>query len=189
MMKKLIPFLALCALLPACTDSGPGMNKQPNVELIQDMMDQPALKPQDYQPYDVNEAAARLPPEHTLPRGYKRYPYHNDPAAGATGNKNPNAGQMTPEILNVGRQKFDIYCAVCHGPQGKGDGTVAVKMALKPPSLVSDKIVAASDGAIYHIITDGQGVMASYAYQIQNENDRWAIVNYVRSLQKLSKGQ
>ncbi len=62
------------------------------------------------------------------------------------------------------------------------------KDALKPPPLISDKIIGVADGAIFHIISDGQGVMSSYAFQLVDEKDRWAIVNYVRSLQKLAKG-
>src|SRR5262249_49887349 len=101
---------------------------------------------------------------------------------------NPHAGDMSVEILNRGRTKFETYCAVCHGYQGKGDGPVSVKMALKPPPLISEKIIKLPDGGIFHIISDGQGVMSSYAYQLVDEDDRWAIVNYVRSLQKLASG-
>ena len=73
---------------------------------------------------------------------------------------------------------------VCHGGSGRGDGPVAAKMSLKPPSLMSDKVRGFVDGRIYHIISDGQGVMSSYAYQLVDEHDRWCIVNYVRNMQK-----
>jgi hypothetical protein len=55
------------------------------------------------------------------------------------------------------------------------------------PPLTSDKVKAFKDGRIFHIITDGQGLMGSYASQIRNESDRWAIVNYVRTLQRQAK--
>jgi mono/diheme cytochrome c family protein len=177
-------FLALAAT--ACTRNAPQLNAKPNIELIQDMMDQPALKPQDYMPNDPNKAAARLPPEHTVPIGYKPYPYHLNPEEAQAKLRNPYSGNMSPEVLELGRAKYDIYCAVCHGYEGKGDGPVAPKMALKPPSLVAGRTPGLNDGGIYHIITDGQGVMSSYAYQMPNDNDRWAIVNYVRSLQKMA---
>ena len=94
---------------------------------------------------------------------------------------------MTVEVIELGRTKYETYCAVCHGYEGKGDGPVSVKMSVKPPSLLTDKIVSQyNDGRIFHVISDGQGVMSSYAYQLVNPNDRWAIVNYMRSLQKLS---
>jgi hypothetical protein len=69
---------------------------------------------------------------------------------------------------------------------GAGDGPVAEKMLLRPPSLLSDKVKAFSDGRIFHIVTDGQGVMGSYLTQIQDEKARWSLVNYVRTLQKRS---
>lgn len=176
--------LAVVAL-SACT-AKTELSKEPNIELIQDMMDSPALKAQDHEPGDQLKASSRLPPEGTVPVGYTPYKYAGDAAVAAAKLKNPYAGNTKIEILEIGRKKFETYCAICHGYTGAGDGTVAPKMALKPPPLISDKIKGVTDGAIFHIITDGQGVMSSYAYQLVNENDRWAIVNYVRSLQRLS---
>lgn len=175
-------------LLSSCSGgTRPKLHTEPNVELIQDMMDQAAIKAQDYD-HVTGEAGARIPPAGTVPQGYVPYKFKGDPAGGAT-LKNPLAGDLSPEILTIGQKKYETYCLVCHGVTGAGDGPVAVKMALKPPSVLTDKIISMSDGGIYHIITDGQGVMSSYAYQLVDEKDRWAIVNYIRSLQKLKRGQ
>jgi mono/diheme cytochrome c family protein len=185
----MIPLLAIglaVGSMTACTQKNPELSKVPNVELIQDMMDSPALKAQDHEPSDEMKASSRIPPEGTVPVGYTPYKYAGNAAEAAKNLKNPYAGNTKTEILELGRKKFEIYCAICRGYGGAGDGTVAPKMALKPPPLISDKIRALPDGGIFHIITDGQGVMSSYAYQLVNENDRWAIVNYVRSLQKLA---
>lgn len=179
-----VALLAVASVQFGCTKTG--KHKDTNIELIQDMMDQPALKAQDYQPDSPDKAASMLPPEGTVPVGYKPYPYHLNPDLAERSLKNPVGGQMSPEVLELGRKKFDTYCAVCHGYEGKGDGPVSVKMALKPPSLISEKVSNFVDGRIFHIISDGQGVMSSYAYQLVDENDRWAVVNYVRSLQKLA---
>jgi len=59
------------------------LHKEPNVELIQDMMEQAALKPQDFEPANRDQASSLLPPEGTVPVGYKPYPYHLDAAAAA----------------------------------------------------------------------------------------------------------
>ncbi len=188
-MKFIFPMVYVLAALTlgACSI---GKHPTPNVDPIQDMMEQDALKAQDYQPGgDGTKAASMLPPQGTIPQGYKPYPYHNDPAAAAKNLKNPYASNETAEVLKTGEAKYNTYCIVCHGPQGKGDGLVAAKMLLKPPPLISDKIIGYNDAQIYHIMTDGQGVMSSYAYQMVNDNDRWAIVKYVRSLQKLAKGK
>lgn len=171
--------------ITACTKKGE-TSKEPNVELIQDMMDQPALKAQDFEPSNPTKASSRTPPEGTVPVGYKPYKYAGNATEAAKNLKNPFAGSTKAEVLELGRKKYETYCALCHGYFGAGDGPVAPKMALKPPPLTSDKVKGLNDGGIYHIITDGQGVMSSYAYQLVDENDRWAIVNYVRSLQKLS---
>ena len=187
-MLKLLSLISV-AVLAACSASGPAeLHKEPNVELIQDMMESPALKAQDFDTFNREQAGSRVPPDGTVPVGYEKYPYHLQPELGSK-LKNPNEGRMTPELIDLGRTKFETYCAVCHGYEGKGDGPVSVKMAVKPPPLISDKITNTyTDGHIFHVISDGQGVMSSYAYQIVNPADRWAIVNYVRSLQKLSRG-
>jgi cytochrome c553 len=189
-MYKYLLFTFSACLLASCTASGPAeLHKEPNVELIQDMMESPALKAQDFDTFDRTKPGARVPPDGTVPVGYAKYPYHMQPDLGSKNNKNPYEGHVTVELLDLGRTKFETYCAVCHGYEGKGDGPVSVKMAVKPPSLMSDKIMNTyNDGRIFHVISDGQGVMSSYAYQLVNPNDRWAIVNYVRSLQKLARG-
>ena len=180
LMAGLIGVVASTVVSVGCTKKGGETSKEPNVELIQDM------KAQDFEPSNPTKASSRIPPEGTVPVGYKPYKYAGKADEAAKNLKNPYAGSTKAEVLELGRKKFETYCAVCHGYFGAGDGPVAPKMALKPPPLTSDKVKGLNDGGIFHIITDGQGVMASYAYQLVDENDRWAIVNYVRSLQKLS---
>ncbi len=191
---KLILFsagpLTSAFLMASCSGSGAvELHKEPNVELIQDMMESPALKAQTFDTFDRMKGAARLPPEGTVPVGYAKYPYHLQPDLAEKNLKNPFSGDMTPEVIELGRTKFETYCAVCHGYEGKGDGPVSVKMSVKPPPLISDKVSEQyNDGRIFHIISDGQGVMSAYAYQLVKPDDRWAIVMYVRSLQKLARG-
>jgi mono/diheme cytochrome c family protein len=180
-----ILILILVSCFAGCTGGGsrPELHSTPNVEVTQDMMDQRALKNQDYDP-DTGAAASRLPPEGTVPQGYEPYKYKGDPIAAGANLKNPFQGKENDDVLKLGKTKYETYCMVCHGVKGGGDGPVAPKMALRPPPLTSDKVRGLSDGGIFHIITDGQGVMSSYAYQLVEERDRWAIVSYVRSLQK-----
>ena len=179
--------LIMAAILPlvSCTK---GMHKEPNVELIQDMMQQMPLKAQDAELTDANKGSVRLPPQGTVPKGYVPYPYHLDLAAAEKGLKNPIAGDFSPAVLQQGQKKYEVYCAVCHGVHGGGDGPVSVKMAVKPPALATDPTMQAyNDARIFHTISDGKGVMSAYAFQLANERDRWAVVNYVRNLQKMAK--
>ena len=125
-----------------------------------------------------------VPPEGTVPKGYKPYPYSGQPVKAQENLVNPIAGDMSPAILEVGKKNYKIFCSVCHGDTGAGEGLVGTKMMVKPPSLLTAKIKDYNDGRIYHIITDGQGVMSTYAKQIKSSKARWSVVNYVRTLQK-----
>jgi mono/diheme cytochrome c family protein len=89
---------------------------------------------------------------------------------------------ITLSALVRGRERFDIYCAPCHGRAGYGDGMIARRGFPAPSSLHSPRLRAAPDSHFYQVITDGYGVMYPYADRI-NAADRWAIVAYIRSLQ------
>ncbi len=89
---------------------------------------------------------------------------------------------VSPALLARGRQRFDIYCAPCHGLAGDADGIIVAHGFPKPPSLHSEKLVAAPAQHFYDTITKGDGVMFSYADRIE-PHDRWAIVAYIRALQ------
>lgn len=162
---------------------------KPNIELIQDMMESPAIKAQEYDPASPNGSGMRMPPENTVPRGFEPYPFAKDPE-GAKSNKNPFSGQMTEDVLMVGQKYYNTNCLICHGQHGEGgvaaQSTVSELMALKPPPVTSDKIKGWTDGNIYHVITMGQGVMGPYASHIP-EPYRWQVVNYIRHLQKEAK--
>lgn len=184
-MKKtilLISTLGAAAMLVGCN----GGRDQTNIELIQDMMEQRALKSQKFD--DLRgKAEAMNPPANTVPRGFTPYAYAGDPVKAEAELKNPFSTATGNDLVKVqgrGQERFEIYCSPCHGLTGKGDGTVAQYMPLKPPPLISDKVKNFKDGRIFHIITDGQGVMNTYATQIYKESDRWAIVSYVRKLQQ-----
>ena len=179
-MKKLFLFSAV-ALLTACSSE-----KHPNVELIQDMMDQPAIKAQEYDEGSPDHRGMRVPPENTVPQGFTPYRYN---AENAKDNKNPIAGQDSEEVLMVGMKYYETNCMVCHGMHGEGgekDNSIGEKMARKPPSLVSARVRGFPDGQIYHIISKGVGVMGPYESHIPQAY-RWQVVNYIRHLQKEAK--
>jgi mono/diheme cytochrome c family protein len=76
---------------------------------------------------------------------------------------------------------YQTFCAVCHGSRGAGDGTVGPRMGAPP--LLSDRARAFSDGYLYSIVRYGRGLMPRYGDKLYRQADRWAIVNYLRSLQ------
>lgn len=183
-MKRIL-LLSVATLALAACNAGPN---QTNIELVTNMMDQEAIKSQDWDPAQGDKVQMRMPPDGTVSRGNPPYKYMTD-IAGGEKQPNPLAGDMSPETLTWGEKTFEIYCKVCHGAEGRGDGPVSVKMAVKPRNLVSPEALAYSDGRIYQAITAGRGVMGSYMSQITEAKRRWAVVNYVRSLQKQAKAQ
>ncbi len=89
---------------------------------------------------------------------------------------------ITKDLIQRGRKRFDIVCAACHGLLGDGDSVVATMMSLAaPPSLFNTP--SRSDGSCYAVITEGYGLMPSYAAVIPAA-ERWAVVAYVRALQR-----
>lgn len=82
--------------------------------------------------------------------------------------------------LAKGDTLYRTFCAVCHGQTGAGDGPVRVGA----PSLLTEAATGRSDGYLYSIIRYGRGVMPRYGDKVYLRDDRWAIVNYVRKLQR-----
>jgi mono/diheme cytochrome c family protein len=97
-----------------------------------------------------------------------------------------SAPRITPALLRRGQERFDIYCLPCHSPVGDGDGPVARRGFPHPPSFHEQQLRDAPDRLFYDVITNGYGVMYSYADRVTPQ-DRWAIVAYIRALQ-LSQG-
>jgi mono/diheme cytochrome c family protein len=89
---------------------------------------------------------------------------------------------ITAATLARGRERFNIYCAICHGRAGYGDGKVVQRGYAKPPSLHDQRLRDIPVGRVFEVITQGFGAMPEYAEMIP-PNDRWAIVGYVRALQ------
>jgi mono/diheme cytochrome c family protein len=88
---------------------------------------------------------------------------------------------VTRDLLELGRKRFDITCATCHGPLGDGESIVAHQMALRPPPSLY-KYIDKPSGYFFEVMTKGFGMMASYAAELTVE-ERWAVVAYVRALQ------
>jgi mono/diheme cytochrome c family protein len=122
-------------------------------------------------------------PAHTVARGS---PAPGDPAFTGFRNGLPlakNPLPVTRELLTRGRERFDIYCAVCHGRDGYGEGIVVRRGFPAPPSYHQDRLRDAPDGHFYDVITRGYGAMLPFSDRL-TASDRWAVVAYVRALQR-----
>jgi hypothetical protein len=89
---------------------------------------------------------------------------------------------VTRQVLDRGQQRFNIYCAPCHGLLGDGNGIITQRGLRHPPSYHIDRLRQAPVGHFYDVITHGFGAMRDYSAQI-SPHDRWAIIAYIRALQ------
>jgi mono/diheme cytochrome c family protein len=148
------------------------------------MQDQPKFIPLRPAYFMADQRSARPFIDGTVARGHL-----NDDAAFYTG-KGPN-GQfvnefpfpVTKEVIARGRQRYNVYCVPCHDRIGNGLGMIVRRGYRHPPSYHIDRLRAVANGYIYDVITNGFGAMPDYAAQI-SPSDRWAIVSYVRALQR-----
>lgn len=187
--NKSIPLLALL-FLSSCG----GKSENPNVELLQDMMAGPQIKAQEAS--ETGGKTVRIPPVGAVPRG--QHTPEEMTVEEAEKLSNPlKSGQVSMEMAlkyeNSGQERYNINCAICHGVKGDGLGILVEKkgdlLLKKPPSLLTDTYKKYSDARIYYVITYGWGLMGNYGTQITDDNDRWAVVNYVRELQKQNSVQ
>jgi len=149
------------------------------------MMDQGKLKAQKQSDLFRDGIGMRTPVEGTVARGFLPYPYKGKPEEAARNLVNPLL--PTAAVVERGKQKFLTFCSPCHGNFGTGESRLQGQFP-SPPTLHSDKVVNWPDGAIYHVITEGQNVMPSYAAQIARD-DRWAIIEYIRVLQRAQRAK
>jgi len=144
------------------------------------MSEQAKLKAQKSSVLFKDGIGMRTPVAGTVARGFLPYPYKGGPDSAAKYLSNPLL--PTKEILSRGRAKFLTFCSPCHGNFGRGDSRLQGQFP-NPPTLHSEKVRNWPDGSIYHVITEGQNIMPSYAAQV-GPDDRWALIHYIRILQR-----
>jgi mono/diheme cytochrome c family protein len=150
-------------------------------EVLNPMMFQPKVKPYRKSEFYPDGVAMRAPPAGAVPVSALVEPAV---ATGRDAEGKPLARApvaVTRDLLEVGRKRFDVYCAVCHGVLGNGQSPVARNMSIRPPPSLLEN-AARPDGFFFAAMTEGYGYMPSYAPWIDAQ-DRWAVVAYIRALQ------
>jgi mono/diheme cytochrome c family protein len=148
-----------------------------------DMHVQPRENPLAHSNFFTDQRSARPLVEGTVARGQ----LHED-SYFFTGKVGNNPGDVMPfpvtkEVLDRGRERFNIFCAPCHSRLGDGNGFVPSRgFSRKPPSFHDERLMKAPVGYFFDVITNGFGIMPDYASQIPPQ-DRWNIIAYVRALQ------
>ena len=174
------------------------MSRKPPLELFPDMDRQAKLRPQEPNRFFANGVSSQLAPAGTIARGepiqtangavyrFEDSPVNTGRLAGSTNFVENNPLPMSEGLLQRGHDRFDIYCAPCHGKIGDGNGIVK-KLGVMPAvaNLHDPRIVKMTDGEIFNTVTFGKGTMGAVGPLIQAE-DRWAVIAYLRAL-KLSQ--
>lgn len=181
----ILSVLAFSALSSACSNF---TSRQPPIWVWTDMKQQEKYKPQAESAFFADGRTSRRPLEGTI----AQETYRPDSAystgiteAGLYVARSPEP--ITADLLQRGQQRYNIYCAPCHDRTGAGRGIVFSKAIWVPGNLHDERIVAFVDGEFFHVISNGRRSMPGYAKQI-SEQDRWAIVAYIRALQRAWQG-
>ena len=137
-----------------------------------------------YGEYDVfpNKQEALVPPEGTIARGHSLYSYANTNDGYNSALKNLKTDLSTSEIdLKRGKELYEIYCGICHGNKGAGQGKLVKREKILGVPSYADRPI--TTGSIYHVIYYGKNSMGSYA-NLLNEEERWQVTAYVEALRK-----
>jgi mono/diheme cytochrome c family protein len=158
------------------------------IEVWPDMDRQDKSKPQQESKFFGDHRATRMPVPGTVARGFLKEDeaYYTGIVASQYIGRNPET--INADLLKLGQMKFNTYCSPCHDRTAHGQGIVAQKaVTWQPTNLHEDRVKAMVDGEIFSVITQGRRSMPSYRFQI-TEKDRWAIVAYLRALQRTTSG-
>jgi len=179
-------FLALGAMVAAASCNEQALNPMADIRQPRER----AYRPSDFFGTGL---VMQAPPEGTVPRERRTMnPTLTSGISGYTGRFGENGERIvryasripvpvTPELMALGRKRYDITCGTCHGPAGDGESIVAKQMALRPPPSLH-LYANRAPGYIFEVATKGFGMMASYAAELTVE-ERWAVVAYIRALQ------
>jgi mono/diheme cytochrome c family protein len=158
----------------------------------QDMHDQPRYRPLRPTEFFDDGRSARPFVEGTVARGHLneddllyrgRTEQAATPAAAGQGFADVFPFEVTREVVDRGEDRYNIYCSVCHDKSGGGLGMIVRRGYRQPPSFHIERLKAAPAGYFFDVITNGFGAMPDYSSQL-TARDRWAIVAYIRALQK-----
>lgn len=175
--------LVAVAVLTGCRGT---VSDKPPVHPVLNMDFQERFEAQEPNDFFSDGRAMRSPVAGTIPRGFLREDvrYHfGKEENGSFVARSPVA--VSAELLARGQKRFEIYCTPCHGSAGDGKGILSTGgYGMVPaPTYHDDRLRGIEDGYLYSVIANGIRTMPGYGYQVDAE-DRWAIVAYVRALQR-----
>lgn len=164
---RLLLLVASCAILVGCR---------------QDMHDAPRYDPLESSTFFSNGASSRMPVVNTVARGQLNEDRHL--FEGVVDGRPADTFPMpvTADVMARGQERFNVFCAPCHGRSGVGNGMIVQRGFRQPPSFHEDRLRNAPVGYFFDVMTHGFGAMQDYAAQVPVA-DRWAIAAFIRALQ------
>ena len=182
--RRVLGVLALASIvvLPGCargcTSSRPPIHVNPSMD------DQPKVRPQAASTFFRNGAAMREPVPGTVAIGGLKEDTAFFTGKGADGQFVASIPiPVDKTVVDRGRERYRIYCQPCHDARGDGKGILFQRGNVPTASFHQEKVLKYADGEIFEVITNGRGLMAGYRWPIPPA-DRWAIVAYVRELER-----
>jgi mono/diheme cytochrome c family protein len=161
-----------------CTSSRPPIHLNPSMD------DQPKVLPQTASTFFYNGASMREPVPGTVPIGGLR---EDEPFFTGKGEDGQFVATIpvtvNDALVERGHQRYTIYCQPCHDARGDGKGILFQRANVPTASFHQESILKYPDGQIFDVITNGKGLMPAYRWPIPAA-DRWAIVSYVRDLER-----
>ena len=174
---KHISLLVLIMSLTSCFDPS-----KPNYQYFPNMYESVGYK--TYQESDAfpNGIQAQLPVEGSVPRGWQPYEYEDSNEGYESAKLNLKSPLVNnEENLKNGKKMYDIYCSVCHGSKGDGQGILMEREKFLGIPSYADRDI--TEGSIYHVLMHGINLMGSHAGQV-NDEERWQIAQYVLKLRE-----
>jgi mono/diheme cytochrome c family protein len=195
----LLGFVLLCVLVVSIAglryDHGGRISRKPPIEVFPDMDRQPKLRPQTRNNFFPDRLSSQLPVVGAIPRGkptlvegrevyaFEDQPLNTGRVPGTTNFVETIPLPVTEKLLKRGQERFQIYCAVCHGAGGDAKGVTSKYQMVGMANFHDKRLVSMPAGEIFNTITHGKNLMGAYGGQIDRD-DRWAIIAYVRALQR-----
>jgi mono/diheme cytochrome c family protein len=173
---KITILLGLSALVTSCHD-----NLKPNYQYMPNM-----YEPVSYNTYSESDAfkngkEGQLPAEGTINRGFEVYEYENTTAGYdlAKANLKSPIDTLSTEDMDKAKGLYEIYCAICHGNGGNGQGKLVTQGKFLGVPSYKDRVITA--GSVFHVQTYGLNSMGAYSNQL-NAHERWLVASYVMKL-------
>ena len=188
--RPVLTALVLTAVVPLAACARGCTSSRPPIHLNPSMDNQPKVRPQTASTFFFDGQSMRQPVPGTVAIGGLKEDAAFFTGKGADGQfvatiPVPETGAATDDAARVerGRQRYTIYCQPCHDARGDGKGILFQRGSVPTASFHQETILKYPDGQIFDVITNGKGLMAGYRWPIPPA-DRWAIVAYVRELQR-----